>query len=720
MAHLLDTFGSLALKQSRARLQCVGDSNNDYVPMDCKPLHTFQAHADGIQALFLFVEIKEKANPKWKLHLKSDLQSLDNELGKIPFHSLLYFLRSQTTHDVDAATMEREIFCGEIKENPVQCLKSILNELCIPILRAQKDWGSCSQESVTHFLAGLDKYAAAIEDATNIANSEKRPTTILRRPLNILSSDFIQQRSAIVDSEVVEEYETLVSEWMKMIDQILMEAVDERVQDITSTPLTELERWNKRQKMLGFLIEQLRGKECKAVVGLLISAKSRLLKKWKAVDISITDAANVAKDRVKYLEALYRHLDSLATEHDPVTLTNSVLPAFFNGIRQMETMSRFFSRNGYLGLLLTKVSNQLVQNCQAFLRESLVFRDSEDRLWDMVREHMMTSESEPTSLTDVYAPQKNIKKEKHKVKTSKSNSTLHKKIRACVALHTYFQDALCHLREWLWGTHGMHQYSASSSISSIPGRLSSTHMVKTSKTGARKLQSVASSYDQQHDYQSTGVAITDDDTILYHLEVLCAKLKQIDDIMEKLLEFKILSEQAIGMRKPAREDLIQDDDSESGSVCDIIDEGDAKESAYLDAHSDPTQLQPQTGRQNSVSPLKLHTLVEEDEAQIFVGDSLESLELPGKSKNVMNSNDEPSNFESEEQVLDREEDNELLLSNEEKHMLANLYSADDMEDEETSLSSILMKKLEEMIDMLRQYLYTDTMLDTERRLDTLV
>lgn len=49
---------------------------------------------------------------------------------------------------------------------------------------------------------------------------------ILKRPQNIVSPDFLLQRS--VDQETLSENETLVSEWIKNIDQVLMEAIDER------------------------------------------------------------------------------------------------------------------------------------------------------------------------------------------------------------------------------------------------------------------------------------------------------------------------------------------------------------------------------------------------------------------------------------------------------------------------------------------------------------
>lgn len=54
--------------------------------------------------------------------------------------------------------------------------------------------------------------------------------------------------------------------------------------DPNAGPLSELERWRRRQPLLTSITEQLKSKECKAVIGVLITAKSRLLKKWKNVD----------------------------------------------------------------------------------------------------------------------------------------------------------------------------------------------------------------------------------------------------------------------------------------------------------------------------------------------------------------------------------------------------------------------------------------------------
>ena len=69
----------------------------------------------------------------------------------------------------------------------------------------------------------------------------------------------------------------------------------------------------------------------------------------------ITDVQNETKDKVKYLEALRRHLEQLHLESNPVAAVNVILPTLIAAMRQMDSISRFYARNGYLGLLCMKV-----------------------------------------------------------------------------------------------------------------------------------------------------------------------------------------------------------------------------------------------------------------------------------------------------------------------------------------------------------------------------
>ena len=45
-----------------------------------------------------------------------------------------------------------------------------------------------------------------------------------------------------------------------------------------------LAEWKRKFKLVRSIIEQLKGKDCKAILAVLIAGKSKLLKNWKNVD----------------------------------------------------------------------------------------------------------------------------------------------------------------------------------------------------------------------------------------------------------------------------------------------------------------------------------------------------------------------------------------------------------------------------------------------------
>lgn len=76
------------------------------------------------------------------------------------------------------------------------------------------------------------------------------------------------------------------------------------------------------------------------------------------VPCSITDAMNETKDKVRYLESLKRHLDMLYNGATPANIISVALPGLLAAVKQMDSVSRFYSRQGFLGLLFTKVGHK--------------------------------------------------------------------------------------------------------------------------------------------------------------------------------------------------------------------------------------------------------------------------------------------------------------------------------------------------------------------------
>lgn len=70
----------------------------------------------------------------------------------------LYFICFNLECVIDFMCVEKEVFCGEIKENFLVYFSLLFFEIFFLILYVQKDWGYFFEEEVLYFLNQLDKY----------------------------------------------------------------------------------------------------------------------------------------------------------------------------------------------------------------------------------------------------------------------------------------------------------------------------------------------------------------------------------------------------------------------------------------------------------------------------------------------------------------------------------------------------------------------------------
>ncbi|XP_053397319.1 dynein axonemal heavy chain 5-like isoform X6 [Mercenaria mercenaria] len=695
--------------------------------------------AGGPCRLFFYCEKPETGIVSTReLHVTGTLASLkDTNLEHV---NILYFLRNRVDKDVDGTRMERDIFCGELKHNTIETLTTLLSDVYIPLVKAQKDWGECNPDGQNQLMNNMDKFLTALNESTASLQSSKQ--MMLKQPDHIVLNDFKQQRAAALDPQLISQYEELVTEWMNTIEAVLTDTSDERKMDAlfpersrfmdpNAGPLSELERWRRRQRLLTNITEQLKGKECKAVIGVLITAKSRLLKKWKQIDAAITDGMNDTKDKVKFLESLKRHFDQLySVDSTPSTIINTAIPGLCNSVKQMDSIARYYARTGFLGLMFTKVTNQLVMACKEYIKNCTLTMEDDDLLWDRIQDEI---EIRDTSNTDVDPKIKLLKSQvesklkpgatgRSKTKEGRDlglhDDTLYGRLKACLTLQGFYRETLRSLRDSIGQSSNMSHFPSLSSVGG-PGsfttrkngflvRTKSSHIGSnrgllsgTSRvTGSSPKKGVSSLL---ADVQGHGVPMTDEEAIMSHFDLFCNRIRQLIDVINTLAQYTKMTKSTRGVPKPRKEDLVIDDGSEQEEWRKYKKTDDAKPMPKIEfEEEDPDLAQVKV---KMASPDRSLRVIAEDE-EVIEEEDLESVKDEKKL-------DIYTAVEPGDEVFNVAENNQGLTEEE----LATLrkYYPEDEEDEGPAISTIIAEHLTNMTQSLSENVTTKTMLDVESK-----
>ncbi len=103
---------------------------------------------------------------------------------------------------------------------------------------------------------------------------------------------------------------------------------------------------------------------------------NNLLGQWREIDVQITEAANEAKDNVKYLSTIERFFEPMYG-NDPAAIIDA-LPALINGIKMIHTIARYYGTTERVTRLFMKITNQMILCCKL----SINGRDPADKIWD--------------------------------------------------------------------------------------------------------------------------------------------------------------------------------------------------------------------------------------------------------------------------------------------------------------------------------------------------
>ena len=213
-----------------------------------------------------------------------------------------------------------DLMCGEIRGGALDSFRALLSGFYAPALQKHKKWKKAKAEDVADFVQGVAKFgktlegvSAALQDGVTLAPPPRR----LVNEIELKPAAFAE---AAKDAKVAAQIEGVLEEWCRETDKLLksgsQQSAGRGAED--AGPDTELEYWRSRMAKFNSVEEQLKTPESRLVLGVSTAARSAAHKEWKGIDMRVADAANEAKDSVKYLTTLEKALEPMyASPADP-------------------------------------------------------------------------------------------------------------------------------------------------------------------------------------------------------------------------------------------------------------------------------------------------------------------------------------------------------------------------------------------------------------------
>ncbi|NXY56258.1 DYH8 protein, partial [Callaeas wilsoni] len=293
----------------------------------------------------------------------------------------LYFVRSKNDTAINEKTIHEEISFGvlDATDGLLRGVKDIIEKVFLPAILATSNWGTLGQskedtkdkqnfvETIKKYVSFLGGAAASIEGTVELKKIDY---------INFSELQTFDKIAAAADNyDTVHQLEEVLMTWYRQIEHVLIESKQLRREAKDSGPLTELENWKYTSAKLNFIIEQIKGQDCKAVINVLKVAHSKILKTWQELDGRITDAANESKDNVKYLGTLEKVCQPLYTT-DIVLMTQGI-PNLIKTVQMIHRVSKYYNTSERITSLLIKVTNQMVTACKAYITDAGL-----NRVWD--------------------------------------------------------------------------------------------------------------------------------------------------------------------------------------------------------------------------------------------------------------------------------------------------------------------------------------------------
>ncbi|XP_053918562.1 dynein axonemal heavy chain 8 isoform X2 [Cuculus canorus] len=285
----------------------------------------------------------------------------------------LFFIRCENDRPISVKTIHQDIFFSvlDATEGLLCGVRKMIENIFLPTILATNNWGLLSQnkqdtKDKQYFVEAINRYLFFLKGA--IINIEETVELEKIDYSTISKLQSLEEVTAAAHNPVmVRQLEEVLMIWYRQIERVLDESKQIKKEAHDSGPLTEFEHSRCMSAKLNFIVEQLKGPNCKAAISTLHVGRSRLLRIWQELDARITDAANEWKDNMKYLCILEKVCQPLYS-YDLVSITHGI-PKLINTIWLIHNVSGYYNTSERLTSLFVKVTNQMVMMCRAYITD---------------------------------------------------------------------------------------------------------------------------------------------------------------------------------------------------------------------------------------------------------------------------------------------------------------------------------------------------------------
>ncbi|CAF3405686.1 unnamed protein product [Rotaria sp. Silwood1] len=281
-------------------------------------------------------------------------------------------------------------------ESLLQALSRSISDIYVPYLQKSNiNWGINNDPMVkVNFLSHLNNFADTLNSAHESINEkillsdcEKFDLTQIKN-----TSDCIAIAS---NNEYLGYIEETMKKWIQQMKEVLAESEQIRREADDIGPRAELNYWKRRMTKFNFLLDQIKTQKVKAVLTILQTARSKLIQQWRILDGKITDAANEAKDNVRYLYTLEKFYEPLYNS-DPVAMLEYI-PGLINAVRMIHSISQYYNTSERMTSLFIKITNQMITSSKIYITNNYT-----QTIWSQNQTHVKSKIRDCIKLNEEY------------------------------------------------------------------------------------------------------------------------------------------------------------------------------------------------------------------------------------------------------------------------------------------------------------------------------